>query len=237
MMKPVLVFQHIWCETPGLFLDLLREQKRPIETVRLHEGDRVPDDLSRFAGLLVMGGPMSVNDEADYPWLNTQDRILKKALAEDFPTLGVCLGSQLIAKAAGGTIRRGPHKEIGWYPIRLTAEARDDRLFEEFPETIEVFQWHGEYFDTPPGAVNLASSALYQCQAFSIGRNVYGLLFHLEVTARMVTEWVSTFKEELEGVKGYIRTEAILEGLPGRISGLNRRARTLFARFCENLRA
>ncbi len=235
-MKTVLVFQHIGCETPGIFLDLLREQKRPIETVRLYEGDRVPEDLSRFGGFLVMGGPMSVNDEAKYPWLKGEDRLLKEALAADLPTLGICLGSQLIAKAAGGTVRRGPRKEIGWYPVRPTAAARHDRLFREFPETVEVFQWHGEYFDTPPGAVNLASSALYQCQAFSIGGNVYGLLFHLEVTGPMVSEWVATFKEELDGVKEYIRPEAILEELPRRIDALNRRARTLFTRFCENLR-
>ncbi len=235
-MKTVLVFQHIGCETPGIFLDLLREQKRPIETVRLYEGDRVPEDLSRFGGFLVMGGSMSVNDEAKYPWLKAEDRLLKEALAANLPTLGICLGSQLIAKAAGGTVRRGPRKEIGWYPVRLTAAARHDRLFREFPETVEVFQWHGEYFDTPPGAVNLASSALYQCQAFSIGRNVYGLLFHLEVTGPMVSEWVATFKEELEGMKEYIRPEAILEELPRRIDTLNRPARTLFARFCENLR-
>ena len=171
-MKPVLVIQHIGCETPGIFLDLLCEQKRPVETVRLYEGEQPPEDLSRFSGLLVMGGPMSVNDEADYPWLKAEDRILKEALALDVPTLGVCLGSQLIAKAAGGAVRRGPLKEIGWYPVRLTAATRHDRLFRESPETIEVFQWHGEYFDTPPGAVNLASSDLYSCQAFSIGQNV-----------------------------------------------------------------
>jgi GMP synthase-like glutamine amidotransferase len=235
-MKPVLVFQHIGCETPGIFLDLLREQKCPVETIRFFEGNQVPDDLSRFSGLLVMGGPMSVNDEADYPWLKTEDRILKEALALDVPTLGICLGSQLIAKAAGGTVQRGPLKEIGWYPVRLTAAARHDRLFRESPETIEVFQWHGEYFDTPPGAVNLASSELYSCQAFSIGQNVYGLLFHLEVTSAMVAEWVATFGEELDSVKGSIRPEAILERLPQRIDELNRHARRLFARFCESLR-
>jgi len=235
-MKPVLVFQHIGCETPGIFLELLREQSLPVETVKLFEGDRPPEDLSRFSGLLVMGGPMSVNDEADYPWLKTEDRILKEALTLDVPTLGICLGSQLIAKAAGGTVRQGPRKEIGWYPVRLTAAARHDRLFRESPETIEVFQWHGEYFDTPPGAVNLASSDLYSCQAFSIGQNVYGLLFHLEVTGAMVKEWVGTFKEELDGVKEYIRPEAIFERLPQRIDELNRHARRLFARFCESLR-
>ncbi len=235
-MHPVLVLQHIACETPGIFLDVLEEEKRPIETVRLYEGDRLPKDLSGFAGLLVMGGPMSVNDEAKYLWLKAEDRLLKEALAADLPTLGICLGSQLIAKAAGGTVRRGPRKEIGWYSVRLTAAARHDRLFREFPETVEVFQWHGEYFDTPPGAVNLASSELYACQAFSIGRNVYGLLFHLEVTGPMVSEWVAAFKEELDGVKDYIRPESILEELPRRIDALNRRARTLFARFCETLR-
>jgi GMP synthase-like glutamine amidotransferase len=234
--KPVLIFQHIWCETPGIFLELLREQSLPVETVKLFEGDRLPEDLSRFSGLLVMGGPMSVNDEADYPWLKTEDRLLKEALALDFPTLGICLGSQLIAKAAGGTVRQGPRKEIGWYPVRLTPAARHDRLFRESPETIEVFQWHGEYFDTPPGAVNLASSDLYSCQAFSIGQNVYGLLFHLEVTGQMVKEWMGTFKEELDSVKGSIRPEAIFERLPQRIDELNRQARRLFARFCEGLR-
>src|SRR5574337_234757 len=235
-MKPLLVFQHIGCETPGIFLDLLQAQQRSVETVRLYEGDRVPEDLSPFAGLLVMGGPMSVNDEADHPWLRAEDRLLKEALALDFPTLGICLGSQLIAKAAGATIRRGSRKEIGWYPVHLTMAARHDRLFSLFPESIEVFEWHGEDFDTPPGAVNLARSALYECQAFSIGRNVYGLLFHLEVTSSMVSDWVRLFAQELEGVKDYIQPDAILDQLPARIDALNRRARILFARFCEDLR-
>ena len=234
-MKAVLVLQHASCETPGIFLDLLLEQKRPVQTVKLYEGDHLPDDLSRLSGLLIMGGPMSVNDESRFPWLEAEDRLVKMALALDFPTLGICLGSQLIAKAAGGTVHQGPRKEIGWYPVRLTAAARDDRLFRELPETTEVFQWHGEYFDTPRGAVNLASSELYQCQAFSIGRNVYGLLFHLEVTAPMVADWLATFKEELKGVREYIRPEAISERLPQRINMLNQRGRTLFARFCESL--
>ena len=117
-MKPLLVFQHIGCETPGIFLDLLEKQKRPVETVRLYEGDRTPEDLSPYSGLLVMGGPMSVNDEADYPWLRAEDRLLKEALALDVPTLGICLGSQLIAKAAGGTIRQGPRKERAYEPYR-----------------------------------------------------------------------------------------------------------------------
>lgn len=235
-MKPILVFQHVRCETPGIFLDLLQAQERPVETVRFYEGDQAPDDLSTFAGLLIMGGPMSVGDEAAYPWLRAEDRLLKEALALDFPTLGICLGSQLIAKAAGGAVRQGPRKEIGWYPVRLTTAAQHDRLFCGFPESMEVFEWHGEYFDTPPEAVNLASSELYECQAFSIGRNVYGLLFHLEVTQSMVSEWVSTFTQELDGVRDYIRPDAILEALPTRIDALNRWARTLFARFCEGLR-
>src|SRR5574337_3898 len=235
-MKPLLVFQNIGCETPGIFLDVLQAQKRPVEMVRLYEGDRVPEDLSPFSGLLVMGGPMSVNDEADYPWLRTEDRLLKEALALDFPTLGICLGSQLIAKAAGGTIRQGLRKEIGWYPVHLTMAARHDRLCGGFPESIEVFEWHGEYFDAPPGSVNLARSALYECQAFAIGRHVYGLLFHLEVTSSMIADWVKIFAPELDGVKDYIQPDAILDRLPARIDALNRRARIVFARFCESLR-
>jgi GMP synthase-like glutamine amidotransferase len=235
-MKPLLVFQHIECETPGIFLDLLEQQKRPVETVRLYKGDQVPDNLSPYSGLLVMGGPMSVNDEADYPWLRAENRLLKEALALDFPTLGICLGSQLIAKAAGGMIRQGPRKEIGWYPVHLTMAARHDRLFSGCPEAIEVFEWHGEYFDTPPGAVNLARSTLYECQAFSIGQHVYGLLFHLEVTSSMVSDWVRIFAQELDGVKDYIQPDVILEQMPARIDALNRRARIFFARFCENLR-
>jgi GMP synthase-like glutamine amidotransferase len=235
-MKPLVVVQHIACETPGILLESLCDQGRPVETVRLFEGDRLPDELSTCSGLLIMGGPMSVNDEAEYPWLQMEDRLLKTALSLDFPTLGICLGSQLVAKAAGGTVRRGPRKEIGWYPIRLTPSGRQDPLFRELPEEIEVFQWHGEYFDTPPGAVNLARSDLYECQAFSIGRNVYGLLFHLEVTGPMVMEWMRTFSDDLEGVRGYIRPEALVDRLPERIAALNRHAKALFTRFCERLR-
>ncbi len=130
-MPPFLVLQHHPIETPGVFADMLGERGLAIQTVRLDLGRPVPADP---------GGPMGVYEEARYPWLREEDRLLREAIARDQPMLGICLGSQLIAKAAGAHVAPGPEKEIGWYPLTLTADAKADPLFAGFPPTFEAFE-------------------------------------------------------------------------------------------------
>jgi len=137
----------------------------------------------------------------------------------------------LIAKAAGARVGPGPEKEIGWYPLRLTDDGRKDPLFAGFPARFEAFEWHGDVFDLPAGAVSLAASARYPHQVFRVGRRVYGLLFHLEVTAPMVRVMTDTFKDEVVALADPSRTSAILADLDRRTPALNALARRLFDAF------
>ena len=130
---------------------------------------------------------MSAND--DLPYLRHEIEILSRAIHEGRPVLGICLGAQLIAKAAGARVYRNPRKEIGWFEIRLTESGAADPLFAGVPPAETVFHWHGETFDLPPGAAWLASSDYCRHQAFRLGRAVYGLQFHLEVTPAMIAQW------------------------------------------------
>jgi GMP synthase (glutamine-hydrolysing) len=234
-MLPFLILQHHPIETSGVFAEMLGERGLATQTVRLDLAQPVPADPSAFAGVIAMGGPMGVYEEERYPWLREEDRLLKEALARDQPTLGICLGSQLIAKAAGARVTPGPEKEIGWYPLTLTADAKADPLFAGFPPTFEAFEWHGDVFDLPEKAVPLAASARYPHQAFRVGRRVYGLLFHLEVTAPMVRVMTDTFKDEVVALGDPSRENAILSNLDYRTPALNALARRLFSAFLSLL--
>jgi GMP synthase-like glutamine amidotransferase len=155
-------------------------QHRVIIT-RLFAGELLPDpalvDL-----LVVLGGPMSVHDQYLYPWLVDEKRFLEQVLHRSNPTLGICLGEQLLATVLGARVYGNRHKEIGWFPIGKTEEAGNSRYFSTFPASLPVFHWHGETFDLPAGAVHLARSAVCEHQAFSYGDCVLALQFHLETT-------------------------------------------------------
>lgn len=230
-MRPMLVLQHHPIETPGVFGEMLAERGFDMHTVRTDLGQPVPSDPGAFAGVIAMGGPMGVYEEEKYPWLREEDRLLRAAISRDQPMLGICLGSQLIAKAAGARVAPGLEKEIGWYPLTLAQNGQADSLFAGFPKTFDAFEWHGDIFDLPPGAVSLASSARYPHQAFRIGQRVYGLLFHLEVTAPMVRAMADTFRVEIASLGDPSRVDAILADLDRRTAPLNAHARRLFGCF------
>ena len=230
-MPAFLVLQHHPVETPGVFAEVLAERGFETHTVRPDLGQPVPADPGAFAGILAMGGPMGVYEAARFPWLAEEDRLLRAAIARDLPTLGICLGSQLIAKAAGARVAPGPEKEIGWYPLARSDDGREDPLFTGFPETFEAFEWHGDVFNLPPGAVTLAASPRYAHQAFRLGRRVYGLLFHLEVTGPMVRAMAGAFRDEVLSVGGPALSRALVADLDNRARALNALARPLFAAF------
>ncbi len=167
---------HVPFEGPGALASHLHAQGIAIERY-LVPIDGLPKDPGDL--LLVMGGPMSVNDSD--PWITDETAFIRATIQAGGSVLGICLGSQLMAKALGATIRRGTAPELGMTPIRLTAEGRTDPVFGRFPDCFEVFQWHGEVFDLPQHAIPLASSAIAPVQAFRYGDRAYGLLFHLEM--------------------------------------------------------
>jgi GMP synthase (glutamine-hydrolysing) len=200
-MSIVYALQHVAAEPLGIIGDALKAGGIGVEYVHVFAGKPVPGDMTGAAGLVVMGGPMGVYEQAEYPFLSQEIRLIEAALKAEKPVLGVCLGSQLLAAALGAEVKKGDHKEIGWFPVALTEAASIDRLFSEVERSFTAYHWHGDVFDLPVGAVSLASSAQTQRQAFSYQERAYGLLFHLEATHEIVEDMVRGFAGELDEEK------------------------------------
>jgi GMP synthase-like glutamine amidotransferase len=195
--------QHVKFEGLGSIAPWLEAAGYEITNTRLFESAKFPD-LNKIDLLVVMGGPMSVNDEDDFPWLVSEKHFIREAINSGKPVLGICLGAQLIASVAGARVYRNALKEIGWFPIDGIAST-DSSIF-NFPPKVEVFHWHGETFDLPSGATRLAKSEGCGNQAFQIGKSVIGLQFHLETTPEAARAIVSHSRNELVPAK-YIQTE------------------------------
>jgi GMP synthase-like glutamine amidotransferase len=163
----------------------------------LFHGEMPLEEWKYVRALMILGGPMSVNEEDNFPFLRWEKRIIRAAIDEAVPILGICLGAQLIAATLGTPVFHGPVKEIGWSPISITPHGQVDSLLGYLPENATVFQWHSDGFDLPAGAIRLASSAHYSTQAFRVGKTVYGLQFHLEVTPRMIERWIDERSKDL----------------------------------------
>ena len=230
-----LVLQHVAVEGPGTLGSYLEARGWKLETVALYEGARLPEDTQGYQAVIVMGGPMGVYDEADYPFLRDEHRFLTRVLAQDVPLLGICLGSQLLAKALGARVYRNPHKEIGWYSVDLTPAGAADLLFAGLTSPVPVFQWHGDAFDLPAGATPLASSPLCTNQAFRYGDRVYGLLFHLELTPAIIHSWLAAFCDEIMSLQGVIDPARIVAEIPHRFVGYQQAGARVFANLVEHI--
>jgi GMP synthase (glutamine-hydrolysing) len=197
------VLQHIGCEPPGLFSDILRRHGIAAETVELDEGGELPDWRSLDL-VLAMGGPMGANDEGEHPWLAGEKRWIAAAVRAGVPYFGVCLGAQLIAASLGAPVWTGAAPEVGILPVALTDAGRSDPVLGALGDEFPALQWHGDTFGLPAGAVHLARSEAYPNQAFRFGTAAYAVQFHVEVTDRMLAEWgqVPAYRESARAVLG-----------------------------------
>ncbi len=207
-MEEVLVFQHDPFEDLGFFTEVFDRERATYRTIRLFHGEMPAGNWEHVAALIVLGGAAAVEDDEKFPFLRWEKRIIRAAIDESVPILGICLGAQLIAATLGAKIYRGLVKEIGWNPITITPHGQVDSLLGYLPENATVFQWHGAGFDLPDGAVCLASSPQYEVQAFRVGKMVYGVQFHLEVTPRMIDRWIGERSKDLASAP-YVLPEKI----------------------------
>jgi GMP synthase (glutamine-hydrolysing) len=184
--NPITVVRHVPFEGLGRIGAALDRAGLRYEYCDLFSG-AAPPDLAASAALILMGGPMSANDDEDY--LRAELRLIEAAMRAGKPVLGICLGAQLMAKAMGARVFRNPVKEIGWFPLYLSEAAASDPLLSGLANPTTVLQWHGETFDLPAGAIHLASSELCRNQVFRYGSQVYGLQFHIETTPEMIADW------------------------------------------------
>jgi GMP synthase-like glutamine amidotransferase len=230
----VLVLQHIACEPPGVYGDVMLEAGVELLTVAVDEGEALPP-LNDVDAIVAMGGPMSVNDEERLPWLRGEKRLIADAVRAGVPFFGACLGVQLLAASLGACVYAGPAPEVGLMPVTLTDAAAEDPLFAGLPRELPTLQWHGDTFDLPPGAVLLASSPAFANQAFRYGPTAYGVQFHLEVSAELLAEWakVPEYAAALARVLGPGAGPRLLEEFAPASERLGTLARTVFARWLD----
>jgi GMP synthase (glutamine-hydrolysing) len=211
-MRKLLVFQHSAREPLGLLDPMLRAHGFRMRYVNFSRQPEVRTDVSRYNGLVVLGGPMNVDQVDRFPHLATEIAAIQEALKRGIPVLGICLGAQLLAAALGANVRPHSVREIGWYRLHPTAAANSDRLCRHFDGSQHVFQWHAYTFDLPHGAIHLASTPTCPNQAFRFGERAYGLQFHLEADQELIQRWLAVpeYRAEAEASGPEHRLEHIL---------------------------
>ena len=234
-MRKLLVLQHVAHELLGTLNPLLKNAGFRLRYVNFARHPDAQPNLDGYHGLVVLGGPMSVNDADQLPHLMTEMKLIEAAMSRNLPVLGICLGAQLIAKTLGAAVYPNKEKEIGWYDVSPTGEAEKDPLLAEFQKTEKIFQWHGETFDIPKSTIHLASSFLCANQAFRYGANVYGLQFHLEVDEPMIHRWlrVAVNRDEITALGGFINPDRIHSETPTHITRLNQLSHQVFGEFIK----
>jgi len=206
-MNPILIFRHVECEGPGYLGEFLEARNIPCRIISIDRGESVPRDLDNIAGLVFMGGPMSVNDPL--PWIAEELAFIQRAQEICLPMLGHCLGAQLISKALGGKITANPVKEIGWHTVTQAKNKCGDRFLPAVADSFEAFHWHGEMFSIPDGAEHILSSQFCENQAFVIGKTM-ALQCHIEMTTAMIREWVSLFTLQLSNPDSSVQSETMI---------------------------
>jgi GMP synthase (glutamine-hydrolysing) len=241
MSNKILVLQHSPSETLGLFEDELKKANFTWETLIVSGDTLWPSSvkLEEYGGFIILGGPMGVYEKDKYPWISKELMVVQEILRQKKPILGVCLGAQIIAEAAGGRVYPGHGPEIGWFPIRL-----DDWFYKRNPCFFQidptkphtVFQWHGDTFELPSEAYRLAWNDNYRNQAFCFNGNAIGLQFHVEVTEDMVRDWLVGDWTRKQVVASGSDPNTVLADVPKHMASLKDLAHKIFYGFASLVR-
>lgn len=210
--------QHVAFEGLGSIAGWAGQNGGPLTVSRMFAGDALPP-ITTFDMLVIMGGPMSVNDDRVHPWLVSEKRFIDHVIQAGKMVLGICLGAQLIASVAGAQVRPADHKEIGWFVVEKTPAAGDAAAGRALAGRAEAFHWHGETFDLPHGAVHLARSRACENQAFAMGPRVVGLQYHLETTPESAGSLIEHCRHELVQAT-YVQTADEIRSRPDRFEAL-----------------
>jgi GMP synthase-like glutamine amidotransferase len=232
-MKPIRIFRHLVCQPPGYLGEYLQARNIPWEMVCVDEEHPVPLRTDDISALVFMGAAVSVNDRL--PWVEGELQLIRRALQEELPVMGVCFGAQLISKALGGSVSRGEEMEIGWHPLQRVSENSPGWL-ESLPVRFEAFHWHADTFSLPTGAQHILRSDGFQHQGFTLGDHHLGLQFHLEMTVEMVKQWVVRYGSDLQlGSTWSQPAESILSDLDTRLERLHRISDLVYGEWVERV--
>jgi len=223
--------QHVPFEGLGSIATWAQKHHHTLSVTRLYLGESLPP-IQTIDGLIVMGGPMNIDQEDQYPWLVQEKQFIEQAIQTNKMVLGICLGAQLIAQVLGAKVYPGRAKEIGWFPLQKVDT--DSPIFAGIPSDLRVFHWHGDTFDIPAGASRLASSEACQNQAFIYGDRVLGLQFHLESTPASVQALIDQCADELVEGK-YIQTPGEMLNDPQQFAVINGVMETILAALCQRI--
>lgn len=221
--------QHVAFEGLGSLEGALLARGHQLSCTRLYAGDVLPP-LAAFDALVVMGGPMGVDDEATLPWLAAEKQFIKAAVTAGKRILGICLGAQLLAVALGARVDKNAYREIGWWPVIRRNDCADSTLASSFPDEVDVFHWHGDTFTLPDGARLLASSSGCRNQGFVWNERVLALQFHLETTPQSALDLCDHCSEDLDGSR-YVQTRTAMLEHPERFAAINQLMSTLLDRW------
>ena len=236
-MKEIIVLQHINIEDPGYIKDLMIEDKINLTTIELDEGEKIPQDLSKYDAMFCMGGPMDTWMEKDYPWLIEEKKKIKEFVVDlKKPYLGFCLGCQLLGEVIGGSVVKSKNPEIGMLNINFSDNKKSDLLFNQFPDQIKSLQWHSyeaQGLDDKEDVTLLASSPETKYQIFRYKKHAYGIQFHIEIKDTTVGEWgcVPEYKSALEKELGDGALEKFEAEAKNNMSNMNNYSKILYKNF------
>jgi GMP synthase (glutamine-hydrolysing) len=228
-----LVLRNAPAEGLGLVANAMRDYGVHHRYLDPPRGDALPKDLRGIGGLVVLGGPQAAYDVDKHAWLAAEVALIERAVTAGRPVLGICLGAQLIAQVLGSRVYAGERREVGWHPIRLTDDGKDDPLFFGAPEELTVFQLHGDTYELPPDAVNLATSSAFEQQAFRWGELVYGFQFHMEFTDAIIGRLATEADSQRYITEAGVDPKQLVADSPKHVAALTEVAEQVFGRFFQ----